>query len=31
VQDGLRALLIAEACALSRRDGRPVRMDELGP
>ncbi|HZW45267.1 MAG TPA: Gfo/Idh/MocA family oxidoreductase [Dermatophilaceae bacterium] len=31
VQDGLQAFLIAEACALSRRDGRPVRMDELGP
>jgi myo-inositol 2-dehydrogenase/D-chiro-inositol 1-dehydrogenase len=31
VQDGLQAFLIAEACALSRRGGRPVRMDELGP
>ena len=30
VQDGLQAFLIAEACALSRLDGRPVRMDELG-
>ena len=30
VQDGLQALLIAEACAISRREGRPVRMDEVG-
>ena len=29
VQDGLQAFLIAEACALSRREGRPVGMDEL--
>ena len=29
VQDALRAFLVAEACAISRRDGRPVRMDEL--
>ena len=30
VQDGLRAFLVAEACALSRHEGRPVRMDEVG-
>ncbi|MEO8556572.1 MAG: Gfo/Idh/MocA family oxidoreductase [Actinomycetota bacterium] len=30
VQDGLQAFLVAEACALSRREGRPVRMDEVG-
>jgi len=31
VQDALRAFLVAEACALSRREGRPVRMEELEP
>ena len=30
VQDGLQALRVAEACALSRRQGRPVRMEEVG-
>ena len=30
VQDALRAFLVAEACDLSRREGRPVRMDEVG-
>jgi myo-inositol 2-dehydrogenase/D-chiro-inositol 1-dehydrogenase len=29
-QESLHALLIAEACDLSRRDGRPVRMEEVG-
>ena len=28
--ESLRAFLIAEACDLSRRQGRPVRMEELG-
>jgi myo-inositol 2-dehydrogenase/D-chiro-inositol 1-dehydrogenase len=30
VEDGLQAFLVAEACDLSRREGRPVRMDEVG-
>jgi len=30
VQDGLQAFLVAEACDLSRRQGRPVRMEEVG-
>jgi myo-inositol 2-dehydrogenase / D-chiro-inositol 1-dehydrogenase len=30
VQDALQAFLVAEACNLSRREGRPVRMDEVG-
>ena len=30
VQDGLQAFLVAEACYRSRRDGRPVRLDEVG-
>jgi myo-inositol 2-dehydrogenase/D-chiro-inositol 1-dehydrogenase len=30
VQDGLKAFLIAEACDLSRREGRPVHMHEVG-
>ena len=30
VQDALQAFLVAEACDLSRREGRPVRMDEVG-
>jgi len=30
VQDGLQAFLVAEACALSRLEGRPVHMDEVG-
>jgi myo-inositol 2-dehydrogenase/D-chiro-inositol 1-dehydrogenase len=30
VDDALRAFLVAEACNLSRREGRPVRMDEVG-
>jgi myo-inositol 2-dehydrogenase/D-chiro-inositol 1-dehydrogenase len=30
VQDGLKAFLIAEACDLSRRQGRPVQMHEVG-
>jgi len=30
VQDGLRAFLVAEACALSRCEGRVVQMDEVG-
>jgi myo-inositol 2-dehydrogenase / D-chiro-inositol 1-dehydrogenase len=30
VEDALRAFLVAEACDLSRREGRPVRMDEVG-
>ena len=30
VQDGLQAFLVAEACSLSRREGRPVQMDEVG-
>jgi len=30
VQDGLRAFLVAEACSLSRREGRVVQMDEVG-
>jgi len=29
-EESLRAFLIAEACELSRRDGRPVRMQEVG-
>ena len=29
VQDALQAFLVAEACDLSRRQGRPVRMDEI--
>ena len=29
-QDGLQAFLVAEACALSRLEDRPVRMDEVG-
>lgn len=29
--EALRAFLVAEACDLSRRQGRPVRMDEVGP
>ena len=31
VQEALRSFLVAEACDLSRREGRPVRMDEVGP
>jgi myo-inositol 2-dehydrogenase/D-chiro-inositol 1-dehydrogenase len=30
VQDALQAFLVAEACNLSRREGRPVHMDEIG-
>ena len=30
VQEALQAFLVAEACDLSRREGRPVRMDEGG-
>jgi myo-inositol 2-dehydrogenase / D-chiro-inositol 1-dehydrogenase len=30
VDESVRALLIAEACDLSRREGRPVRVDEVG-
>ena len=30
VKDGLQAFLVAEACDLSRRQGRPVRLDEVG-
>jgi myo-inositol 2-dehydrogenase / D-chiro-inositol 1-dehydrogenase len=30
VQDGLAAFLVAEACDRSRREGRPVRLDEVG-
>jgi myo-inositol 2-dehydrogenase/D-chiro-inositol 1-dehydrogenase len=30
VQDGLQAFLVAEACAVSHREGRPVHMDEVG-
>ena len=29
VQDGLQAFLIAEACDLSRRESRPLRLDEV--
>ena len=29
-QDGLQAFLVAEACDLSRRQGRPVRLAEVG-
>jgi len=29
VQEALQAFLVAEACDLSRREGRPVRMDEV--
>ena len=29
VQDGLQAFLVAEACDLSRRERRPVRLDEV--
>jgi myo-inositol 2-dehydrogenase/D-chiro-inositol 1-dehydrogenase len=29
VRDGLEALLVAEACDISRRDHRPVRLDEV--
>jgi len=29
VQDGLQAFLVAEACDLSRRESRPVRLDEV--
>ncbi len=29
VQDALRAFLVAEACAISRRERRPVRLDEV--
>jgi len=31
VQEALQAFLVAEACDLSRREGRPVRLDEVGP
>jgi myo-inositol 2-dehydrogenase / D-chiro-inositol 1-dehydrogenase len=31
VHEALQAFLVAEACDLSRRTGRPVRMDEVGP
>jgi myo-inositol 2-dehydrogenase / D-chiro-inositol 1-dehydrogenase len=31
VEDGLEADLIAEACGLSLREHRPVRMEELRP
>ncbi len=31
VQEAVRSFLVAEACDLSRRGGRPVRMDEVGP
>jgi myo-inositol 2-dehydrogenase / D-chiro-inositol 1-dehydrogenase len=30
VQDALQAFLVAEACDLSRREGRPVSIDEVG-
>jgi myo-inositol 2-dehydrogenase / D-chiro-inositol 1-dehydrogenase len=30
VEDALQAFLVAEACDLSRRVGRPVRIDEIG-
>jgi myo-inositol 2-dehydrogenase/D-chiro-inositol 1-dehydrogenase len=30
VHEALQAFLVAEACDLSRREGRPVRMDEVG-
>ncbi|MBE3073720.1 MAG: hypothetical protein IMZ75_02060 [Actinobacteria bacterium] len=30
VREALQAFLIAEACDLSRREGRPVRMEEVG-
>jgi myo-inositol 2-dehydrogenase / D-chiro-inositol 1-dehydrogenase len=30
VHEALQAFLVAEACDLSRRSGRPVRMDEVG-
>ena len=30
VQEALQAFLVAEACDLSRRERRPVRMDEVG-
>jgi len=30
VHEALQAFLVAEACDLSRRAGRPVRMDEVG-
>ncbi|MEU1310660.1 Gfo/Idh/MocA family oxidoreductase [Streptomyces cinnamoneus] len=29
-EEGLRALLVAEACELSRRENRPVRVAEMG-
>jgi myo-inositol 2-dehydrogenase/D-chiro-inositol 1-dehydrogenase len=29
-REALRALLVAEACEISRREGRPVRTDEAG-
>jgi myo-inositol 2-dehydrogenase/D-chiro-inositol 1-dehydrogenase len=29
VDDALRAFLVAEACDRSRRQGRPVRLDEV--
>ena len=31
VQEALRSFLVAEACDLSRRKGRPVRMEEVAP
>ena len=31
VHEALEAFLVAEACDLSRHQGRPVRMDEVGP
>jgi myo-inositol 2-dehydrogenase / D-chiro-inositol 1-dehydrogenase len=31
VEDGLEADLIAEACGLSLREHRPVRMEEVRP
>ncbi|MEP7192495.1 MAG: Gfo/Idh/MocA family oxidoreductase [Actinomycetota bacterium] len=30
-QEALQAFRVAEACDLSRRQGRPVRMEEVGP
>jgi myo-inositol 2-dehydrogenase/D-chiro-inositol 1-dehydrogenase len=29
-QEALRAFLVAKACELSRSEGRPVRMEEVG-
>jgi len=30
VHEALQAFLVAEACDLSRHEGRPVHMDEVG-